>query len=483
MSVSTRTLLVIVWCLAVVPRLWAAGAAETQAFAAAEKVYFDADYRNAEIDFNDFIQKFPNSFRIAEAVLYQAQARIKLGNFNGALTLLSARQSQAGTLADWYLLCQGQALLAKGDFAHAEADFIRLNKEFPSSPHRLAAVVNAAAARMHQSKWPQVIEVLAQTNGVFQLTASTNHANSEVIRGFLLLSEAQLAQNDPHSAEQSLQYLAASPLDPTNNWQRQYLLCRVLLAAGRLDEALQNTTNLLVLADATSHSSYQAQTVAFQAGLLERMGRPEQAAAAYQKNLTNGMPVDRVREALLKIAQLSLASGKIADATQVLQNFLTQFPTNECSDLALLTLGEFRLRQYQPGALAGPLTVTTNAPGATNYLGLAIAAFQSFGPRFPTSPLLGKAQLDLGWCYWFEGRIADSQTAFQRAVTLLPNSADQAQAFFKLADAQFQLTNYLAAITNYGAVADRFPAVPEVQTNLAEAALYHMVRACSGGRR
>lgn len=477
MSVSTRTLLVIVWCLAVVPRLWAAGAAETQAFAAAEKVYFDEDYRNAEIDFNGFIQKFPNSFRIAEAVLYQAQARVKLGDFNGALTLLSARQSQAGTLADWYLLCQGQALLAKGDFAQAEADFIKLNKDFPSSQHRLAAVVNAAAARMHQSKWPQVIEVLAQTNGVFQLTASTNHANSEVIRGFLLLSEAQLAQNDPHSAEQSLQYLAASPLDPTNNWQRQYLLCRVLLAAGRVDEALQNTTNLLVLADATSQSSYQAQTVAFQAGLLERMGRPEQAAAAYQKNLTNGMPVDRVREALLKIAQLSLASGKIADATQVLQNFLTQFPTNECSDLALLTLGEFRLRQYQPGALAGPLAVTTNAPAATNYLGLAIAAFQSFGPRFPTSPLLGKAQLDLGWCYWFEGRIADSQSAFQRAVTLLPNSAEQAQAFFKLADAQYQLTNYLAAITNYGAVADRFPAVPEVQTNLAEAALYQMVRA------
>src|SRR5260221_5082231 len=275
MSVSARTLLLFVWCLAVVPRLWAAGGAETEAFTAAEKVYFDADYKNAEIDFNDFVQKFPNSARLAEAVLYQAQARMKLGDFNGALTLLAARQSQAGTLTDWYLLCHGEALLAKGDFAKAEADFAELNQRFPTSPHRLSAVVNAAAARMRQSKWPQVIEVLAATNGIFQVTATTNHASSDVIRGYLLLSEAQLAEKDTHAAEQSLQYLAASPLDPTNNWQRQYLLCRVLLAAGRLEESLQNTTNLQVLAEATGYRPFQGRTIAFQAALLERFGRPE----------------------------------------------------------------------------------------------------------------------------------------------------------------------------------------------------------------
>ena len=477
MRFSAKTLFALICCLALVPRLFAASAPETQAFEAAEKVYFDADYRNADIDFNDFIQKFPNSTRIPEAVLYQAQARIKLGDFNGALTLLSARQNQAGTLGDWYLLCHGQALLAKGDFAKAEEDFAKLNKDYPASPHRLAAVVNTAAACMRQSKWPRVVEVLGDTNSIFQITAATNHASSEVIRGFLLLSEAQLAQNDTHSAELSLQYLAASPLDPTNNWQRQYLLCQVLMTAGRLEDALQNTTNLLVLAQATGHHSYEAQTVAFQAGLLERMGRPEQAAVVYQNNLTNGIPVERQREALLKIAQLSLSTGKIADAAQVLQNFLSRFPTNDCSDLALLTLGEFRLRQFQPDALAGPLSTSTNAPGATNFLEQAVAAFQSFGNRFPGSPLLGKAQLDLGWCYWLGGKLSDSQAAFERAAALLPNSAEQAQAFYKLADVQFQLANYPAAISNYSVVADRFANVPEVRTNLAEAALYQMVRA------
>jgi TolA-binding protein len=477
MSISARTILLSVWCLLALWQRQAAGT-ENQAFTAAEQVYLDADYQGAETNFSDFIQKYPNSARIAEAILYQAQSRIKLGDYNGALSLLAARQNQAGTLTDWYLLCQGEALLAKGDFAKAEEDFSKLNQQFPTSPHRLAAVVNSAAARMRQSKWPLVVELLAQTNGIFQLTASTNHASSDVIRGYLLLSEAQLAQNDTRAAEQSLQYLTNSPLDATNNWQRQYLLCRTLSAGGRLDEALQNTTNLLVLADATGQRSFQARTTAFQAGLLERLGRPEDALAVYQKNLTAGIPASQQREALLKITQLSLSIGKIADAAQVLQTFLTQFPTNDSSDLALLTLGELRLGQYQPGGTTNFIVLSsTNAPGPTNFLQEAIAAFRSFPTLFPRSLLLGKAQLDLGWCYWLGGNLPESQASFQTAIDSLRPSVDQAEAFFKLADTQYQLTNYPGAISNYNAVVERFTAFPEVQTNLAEPALYQVVRA------
>jgi TolA-binding protein len=410
MSTLCRAILLVVLCLAATPRAWSAGGTETQVFTAAEKVYLDADYKNAAAYFGDFIQKFPNSSRIPEAVLYQAQARIKLGDYNGALSLLSAHQSQAGALADWYLLCQGEAFLAKGDFAQAETNFSRLIQQFPTSPRGLAAVVDAAVARMQLSKWPQVIELLGQTNGVFQSAAATNRANLYVIRGYLLLSEAQLAQNDPHGVELTLQALDGSPLDSTNNWQRQYLLCRVLLADGRLEVAMQHTTNLLVLAEATGQRSFQAEATAFQAGLLERLGRREEALAVYQKNLIRGIPAERQRQALLKITELSLALEKIGEAAQVLQTFLGQFPTNDCSDLALLTLGELRLHQYESGSITNGAGITsTNVPTATNFLDQAVAAFQAFGSRFPQSTLLGKAQLDLGWCYWLSGKIQESQ--------------------------------------------------------------------------
>jgi TolA-binding protein len=457
---------------------WQANGTESQAFTAAEKVYLDADYRNAEAYFGDFIQKFPGSSKLPEAVLYQAEARIKLGDFNGALSLLSAHQAQAGSLADWYLLCQGEALLAKGDYQHAEANFSRLIKEFPGSPRRLAAVVNAALARMRLSQWQRAVDLLAQTNGVFQRTASTNHANPDIIRGYLLLSEAYLAQTNAPGAELALQSLAASPLDATNNWQRQYLLCRALVAGGQLDSAMQNTTNLLVLAEATGQRSFQAQSYAFQAGLLDRLGHKEEALAIYQKNLNADVPAEQQRQAVLKTTELFLEQGKMNDAAQALQTFLGQFPTNDCSDLATLTLGELRLHQFDAGQATNQATVVaTNSPAVTNFLDQAVVAFQDLQTNFPHSTLVGKAQLELGWCYWLAGKTQDSQAAFQRAIVFLSPSADQAQAFYKLADAQFQLANYGAAISNYNALVEHYVNWPTVRTNLCEPALYQIVRA------
>jgi TolA-binding protein len=478
MSRWAKVLLLLGLCWLAFPLRSSAAGTEAQTFTAAEKVYLDADYKNAELYLADFLQKFPNSPRVPEAVLYQAEARLKLGNYAGALSLLEARRAQAGTLADWYLLCHGQALLAQGDFARAGADFEQLLHDFPSSPHRLTAEVNAAVAQMRLSQWSKAIQLLGRTNGLFLMTAATNHASPDVIRGFLLLSEAQLAQTDYHAAEASLQALAASPLDPTNNWQRQFLLCRVLQAEGRNEEAVQNTTNLLVLAQATGLRSVEAQTVAFQAGMLEQLDRKKEAFIAYKKNLSAGVPSDRQRQALLKSTELALALGDPAEAAEVLQAFLTQFPTNDCSDLALLTLGELRLRQYDPSAVNNRvMLVSTNIPGSTNLLEQAATNLLTFRARFPQSPLRGKAQLYLGWCYWLAGKYPESRTNFESAVALLPHSADQAQAYFKLGDSQLQLNNYTSAIPHYWAVADRFPDVQEVQTNLAEPALYQILRA------
>src|SRR5579883_200379 len=477
MNFWARIFLLLGLGLSIASNAWAAGN-EAQSFTAAEKVYLDADYRNADLYFGDFILKFPNSPRLPEAVLYQAQARLKLGNYTGALSLLAARRSQAGALADWYLLCQGEALLAQGEYAQAETNLTTLLHDFPTSPHRLSAVVNAAVAEMRLSRWDRAVELLGQTNGVFQLTASTNHANPDVIRGYLLLGEAQLARKDMRAAEESIQALAASPLDPTNNWQRQFLLCRVLQAEGRLGDAVQAATNLVVLADATGQKSFQSQTTAFHASLLELMGKPQEALDVYRKNLAAGVPPDRQRQALLKSTELSLALDQATNAAQVLQTFLAQFPTNDCADLALLTLGELRLRQYDPLSLTNPVPLlSTNVTGPTNLLDEATLAFQGFHSRFPQSSLGGKAQLDLGWCYWLADKIGASRDSFKSASSMLPHGGDQAQAFFKLADAEFRLTNYSVAISNYNTVADGYSDVPEVQTNLAEAALYQIVRA------
>jgi TolA-binding protein len=324
-----------------------------------------------------------------------------------------------------------------------------------------------------------VIGLLQETNGLFQSAARTNATSELVPRGYLLLSEAQLAAKDYRAAEVTLQSLTNRLMSPRLGWQLQYLLCRIQLADGRTNAALQGTTNLLAMAAKNAQPNLLAESAAFQASLLERLGETNKAIGAYQPNLAIGIPDDRQRQALLKITELFLGQGKIAEAAETLETFLARYPEAATADLAWLTLGELRLRQCEAGlGKIQTAPATTNAPAVTNdVLQLALVSFNTLVKKFPQSPYLGKAQLDLGWCYAREG----DQAAFQAAVSGLPMSKELATNYFRLAETQFHQTNYAGAIKSYQAIIEKFGVLPEVQTNLFEPALYQMVRAGLAG--
>ncbi len=208
---------------------------------------------------------------------------------------------------------------------------------------------------------------------------ATNAASEFVPPGYLLLSEAQLATKDYRAAEATLQPLAKCMLSPRLAWHWQDLLCRIQLADGRTNAALQGTTNLLAIAANSAQTNLLAESAAFQAGLFECLGQTNEALAAYQRNLAEGIPDDRMRQALLKITELSLAQGNIPQAAEKLEAFLARYPEAASADLALMTLGELRLRQCEAGAgliLTAP--ATTNAPTAPTSSSWRWAALKSW---------------------------------------------------------------------------------------------------------
>ena len=481
MAVLCRWILVLPLLLAGALRLWAATPADL-AFQAAVRAFQDTFYARAEGQLADFCQKYPDSPRFADAVLLQAQARIKLTNYVGATDLLTAYQTKAGKSADQYLFWLGKAYQGRGDWPAASEVFARLVKEQPGSSLCLDATIceaeaRSALARTQPAEWQRVMALLQETNGVFQSVARTNAASEVVPLGYLLLSEAQLAAKNYGAAEATLQPLAKRPLSPRLAWQCQYLLGRIQLADRRTNAALQTTTNLLAIAANAAQTNLLAESAAFRADLLEALGQTNEAIVAYQQNLAEGIPPERQRQALLKIAQWSLAQDKVTQATQMLERFLRQYPEASSADLALLTLGELRLRQSDVVTATNQVpTATTNAPAVTNDLQLATASFITLIKRFPQSPLVGKAQLDLGWCYWRGGKLPEAQAAFSAAVERLPVSNDLATAYFRFADTQVQQTNFTGAIKSYQAIIEKFATVPEVRTNLFEPALYQIVR-------
>lgn len=482
-----RHLRMVLWMLIIAPvACGVAATTEKGAYQAAAQAFQDRNYPRAEAEFAAFANQFTNSPQIPEAILFQAEARLEQKNFDGAIDLLKTRLSQAGTWADHYLFWLGEACLRKGDFQQAGEHFAALTKQFPASSRRLEAALSETVARSKLGQWPRVIELLQDTNSVFQIAARANATNELALRGYLLLSEAQLAQGNYTAAQAALQPIANLPLQPSLAWQRQYLATRIFYDQWQLEPARSAATNLLDLATKTNDKSLLAETHALYAGLLERFGKADEAITYYERNFADGFPQERQRHALFRIAELSLAQQNLDRAAQVMDRFIAQHKDAPFRDLGLLTLGELRLRQAlvkgggnpaPPPSAVTNATQGTNAPAPASFLDLASASFAALITNYPQSAYLGKAHLNLGWCHWIKEKLAEAAGAFTAAAEKLPNSNDRAVAFFKLGDVYFRLNNPSAALTNYNAVVTQASSIHETRTNLLEPALYQLARA------
>lgn len=450
-------------------QILAAGTREENAFAAAAKAFQDEVWAHAETGFAQFRERFPKSERLAEAVLFQAQAEFQQGKFTNAIALLADTNNlaQAKILADRYAYWTAEAQFAIGDTNHLAAaaeTFVTLTKHFPESPLALSAVVEAGAAQEKLGNWAPLAELLGATNGVFQRAAALDAANELVSRGRLLLAQGRLAQQDFTGAEAVLKLLNPQTLAPKLEWQRDYLLGQVKSGAGDLEAALAVTTNLLSVARSLKNAGWLADSVVFHGALLEKMGRLPEAMAAWSENLAADMPAEKQKQAVLKVAGLAAAQNDFTNAEARLEKFLAQFADSPAAELALLTLGELHLKDF------------AGQPAATNHLVSAHTNFDRLIGGFTNSPLAGKAHLDRGWCFWLEGKFPESGTNFQAALKL-PPSEDLAVARFKLGDALFAQNNFIGARENYNAVLTEFDAFPAVASSLGDRALYQMLRA------
>jgi len=451
-------------------RSLAADTREDRAYAAAVSAFQDGMWSRAETAFAGFVRKYPASGRVAEAVLLQAQAEFKQDKLTNAITLLTARRTGAGNLADQYAYWIGEAQFQGGDLSAAAATFISLTYDFPESSLRLRALVEAAVAQSQLRRWPQVEALLAPTNSVFQRAAQSAPANELVIRGNLLLAQARFAQKDFAGALSVLESLASQTLKPEMDWHRAYLLYQVKLAAGDLGAALAVTTNLVQIARSESNDVLQAKGLALRVPVLEQLDQPSGALAACREILALPAPAEQAREAILKMAELAIALGRFSEAEETLKKFPAQYPDSPAADVALLTLGELQLRDY------------VSQPTATNQLPAAQERFDQFLRLYRNSPLAGKAHLDRGWCLWLTGKTNAPETldAFRAAAQCLqrlPPSEDLAAARFKIGDVLFAQTNYAGALENYQAVLEDFTDFPAVTRSLGGQALYQSLRA------
>jgi TolA-binding protein len=444
--------------------LLAAASREDRTYAVAVAAFQDGVWNRAETGFAQFVQKYPKSTNAPMALLLEAQAELKQGKLADATGLLTVRRGAAGSLADQYEYWMAQAQSQSGDFAAAADTLNSLVQNFPGSPLRLRAVVEAAAAYLQLNDWTHLDALLAAPGSFFQHMAQADDGNELVVRGRLLLAQAEFARKQFPAARAVLNLLNPATLTPELDNQRLFLLAQVQFGAGDTDAALAAATNLTQRASGQKGVDFAAAGAALRGLILEQSGRLPEAIAAWSENLTNNIPAERQREAVLKIAALAAAEKNLPVAEDALNRFLTQFGVGDPAVLARLRLGELYLQE----CVAQP---------AADRLALAQDQFAQVIGAATNGPLAGKAQLDRGWCFWLITNYSASFTAFKLATEQLPVSEDLAVAKFKAGDALFVQTNFAGAREYYQAVLTQFAALPAVADALGDRALYQVLRA------
>lgn len=453
---------------------------ESRAFKDATGAFIDGYYERAERELAQFTAAHPQSPLLAEALLLQARAAMKLGRLPAAVSLLNSNLARAGPLADQYHYRIGEAHFQGSNFLAAAEAFAALARDFTNSTLLLEASHNEAQARFKVRDFPRVVALLQDPGGAFARATRARPTDELTARGRLLLGDALLELRRFADAEQAVTAIAERDLTPELKWDRQYALCRILLADQRLPAALESATNLISLALGTAKRTLQADSYALQASILRQSARPDDAIQVLTNNLADAVPADRRRLALLNIVEIQIAETNLAAAVQSLDSFLAKHPEDAASDVALLTLGELQLRLH----LAGPEAADTNnvpLPAAlaspTNRLEQAQVLFDRVISQFTNSPVRGKAFLNKGWCLWLGRKTAESAAAFKSAVDALPPSEEAAVARFKLADAQFEQGDLTNALANYRAVARDVSNLPRARESLLAQSLYQITRA------
>jgi len=440
-------------------------------FTAAARAFQDLNYERAEREFGEFAQTWKDSAFKHEAVLRQAQARFHLTNYPGALSLLTAGLPQAGKLADQYQFWLGETHFQVGSLDKAASTYALLCRDFTNSPHFLAAAHSEALARFKLGQHTNVVALLRSPTGSFQRAAKASPTNSLVISGTLLLGEALLATREFAAAEQAARAPDERRLPPDVDWQRRFLLGRVLAGAGRNAEALPVVTNLVRLAGALKQPLMEAESFALQGLVLEKLGDLPAAVASFTNNFTTNAPAVLRQRALSKAVQLSLAQpGREPQTIAMLELFSTQYPADPSLDLAQLTLGELRVKEFHAR------TSATNA-GPTNLLLIAVTNLGRVVADYTNSAHLGRAFYQRGWCHWHLGQPPAAVADFTAAAARLPKSEDQAIARHKLGEAQMQLRDYAGAMRSFGQVVEDYAEIQRVRSTFLDQALYQQMRA------
>ncbi|HUK81502.1 MAG TPA: tetratricopeptide repeat protein [Verrucomicrobiae bacterium] len=415
------------WLILVVLLIAATPADETRLFRVAQATFDDKLYDVAERQFAEFLAKFPQSERADNVQFLLAQAQLNQGKWQEAVKSLEdalVRWPDKRPDAIHFWLAEA---LARGDkYAEAQAHYTEVLDKFSHSLYRAQALYGLAFVQIKLNQFDAAGDTLDQ---LAKLPPKGDLAlEAELLRGQLYLGEENFAK-----ADAAFDGVSQKAPGTRAFYRAQLWLGRSLTRRKQFDEALQHFATVIDAFKTKPNKPVDGQLAAeawYAKGWTEWLTEKFDAAAdSFTSALANAQTPQLKRDALLKLGEAYVRSGKLADGVAKLKEFLQAHPADPLADEVQMAIADWLF--------------------AGNDFAAALPEYGQLITKYPQSALLVKANLNAGWCAWKLKQPADALKFFQQAFTLTKDSALAAEALFKVADAQFALGQYADAIASY----------------------------------
>lgn len=430
--------------------LVAATAEETKLWRVAQTAFRDGMFDVAESQATTLLQKFPRFESAESAQLLRARAQLEQGKWTEAVGTLSNAVAKLSSpdLMEKFRYWLAEAWLRGDQFPEAENGFVEFLEKHSRSDYRLPSQYGLAVARFQQGHLDAATHTLEQL--LKQNPKRELGQEAELLRGQIKLAQQKVEEAEAIFATICQRFAGTRVFYQAHTWLGESRSRR-----GQWEEALKEYA---VVTDTFRAQSSKAVTPSLAAEAWYGAGwthwrreRFDQAAEAFTAALQYAQSPSLKRNALLKLGEAYLRSGKRTEGVVHLKAFLQAHPSDPMADEVHL-------------AVADLLYAGDDWSGAS-------AEYTQFTAKFPQSRLLSRANLQAGWAAWKLNQTNDALSSFQKAVDVASDPSIASEALFKLADTQFALGQNVEAVASYQRLISSFPEMKSLDRALFQLGL------------
>ena len=379
-------------------------------------------FERAQTRAREFLRRFPSSPKRFEVQLVLAKASYFLGNFPEAVAALSNNPASVPeALRSEYVFWLAESLLQAGKAPEAEKKYREVLTLKPPRDREVAAQLGLAWSIYKEGRETEAQQMFA----ALQASPDSGVAGQKaaIYEARILLGKSQFKE-----AEQVLQKLLGSKLNPGVFLEANYWLGEIAQADNRLAEAIGKYT--VVTSDPRAYPRSLLAQAWFGAGICQqKLQQYDQAMQSLEQAFTIGND-EQLKFASFKLyLQSAQKLNRLQEAEQKLRAFAQQDSASITASAALFAIGSSEADQKQGDQ--------------------AIATLEAMLTAYPNSIWRAPANYLLGTLYNDKNQPVQALKAFQACLDAGTDEVTQQQVIFQMGAIYFSQGDLTRAAANF----------------------------------